>query len=105
MDAHDEILLQIRDLLERLVDQFELAHLDELRLARKRAEESLGDKNSTKRQIYDLLDGTRGVGEIAKLVKTSQPNVSLHLKDMLQEGLVSVRSEKGKRMYQKRWEV
>ena len=105
MDAHGQILLEIRDIVQRLLDQFELAHLDELRLAREKAKQSLGDKNSTKRRIYELLDGTKGVGEIAKLLKTSQPNVSLHIKDLLQAGLVSVQDEKGKRIYRKRWEA
>lgn len=105
MDGEDKTLLEIRDLLRQLLDRFELVYLDQLRLARERAGQSLGDKNSTKRRIYELLDGRRGVVEIAKLLKTSQPNVSLHLKDLLEVGLVSVQDEKGKRIYRKRWEV
>ena len=103
MNTQDQTLLEIRDLLQRLLDRFELVYLDQLRLVRERAEQSLGDKNSTKRRIYELLDGRRGVVEIAKLLKTSQPNVSLHLKDLLEAGLVSVQDEKGKRIYRKRW--
>lgn len=105
LNAKDQTILEIRDLLQRLLDQFEIVHQDQLRLARERAEQYLGDKNSTKRRIYELLDGRRGVVEIAKLLKTSQPNVSLHLKDLLEMRLVSIQDEKGKRIYKKRWEV
>jgi len=105
MDSQEQTLSEIRDLLQRLLDEFELVYQDQLRLARERVEQSLGDKNSTKRQIYELLDGKRGVGEIAKLLKTSQPNVSLHLKALVGAGLVSVQDKEGKRVYRKKWEV
>lgn len=105
MGNQEQTLLQIRDLLQRLLERFELVYQDQLRLARERAELALGDKNSTKRRIYELLDGKRTVGEIAKLLKTSQPNVSLHLKDLFEAGLISVQDEKGKRVYRKKWGV
>lgn len=105
MDSQEQTLSEIRDLLQRLLDEFELVYQDQLRLARERAEQSLGNKDSTKRQIYELLDGRRSVGEIAKLLKTSQPNVSLHLKALVGAGLVSVQDKEGKRVYRKRWEV
>jgi len=105
MNVQDQTLVEIKDLLQRLLDRFELVYQDQLRLALERAEQSLGDKDSTKRRIYDLVDGRKGVVEIAKLLRTSQPNVSLHLKDLLEVGLVSVKDEKGKRLYRKKWEV
>lgn len=105
MNPEDKIFIEIRDLLQQLLNSFELVYHDQIRLARERLEQSLGDKNSTKRRIYELLDGKRTVGEIAKLLKTSQPNVSLHLKDLLETGLVSVQDETGRRIYRKKWEV
>jgi len=105
MNNQDEILLEIKNLVQRLVDRFELVHRDEIRLAKERAEQSMGDKNSTKRRIYELIDGKRGVVEIAKLLKTSQPNVSIHIKDLLEAGLVSAQDERGRRIYRKKWEV
>lgn len=105
MDGQDQTLLEIRDLLQRLLDRFDLVYWDQLRLAGERAGQALGDRNSTKRRIYQLLDGRRGVAEIARALKTSRPNVSLHLKDLLEVGLVSVQDEKGKRIYRRRWEV
>ena len=101
----EQILAEVKNLLQRLSDNFELVYQDQLRLGRERAEQALGNKDSTKRQIYELLDGRRGVGEIAKLLKTSQPNVSLHLKALVGAGLVSVEDKEGKRVYRKRWEV
>lgn len=101
----EQVLTEIRSLLQRLLDSFELVYQDQLRLARERAEQSLGNKDSTKRQVYELLDGRRSVGEIARLLKTSQPNVSLHLKALVGAGLVSVQDKEGKRVYRKRWEV
>ena len=105
MNTQEQTLLEIKGILRRLLDQFELVYQDQLRLARDRAEKALGDKNSTKRRIYELLDGRRSVGEIAKLLKTSQPNVSLHLKDLLETGLISSQDEGGKRIYRKKWEA
>jgi DNA-binding transcriptional ArsR family regulator len=100
----ENTLLEVKDLLARLLERFELVNLDQLRLARQRAEQSLGDKDSPKRRIYELLDGKTGVTEIAKMLGMSQPNVSLHLKDLMDCGLASVQSEKGRRIYRKRWE-
>lgn len=105
MNTQEQTLSEIKNLLQRLLDEFELAYQDQLRLARERAEQSLGDKKSIKRQIYELLDGRRGVVEIAKLLKTSQPNVSFHLKALVGAGLVSVQDKEGKKVYRKRWEV
>lgn len=105
MNTQEQILSEIKDLLQQLLERFELVHKEQIQLARERAKQSLGGKNSTKRRIYELLDGRRGVVEIAKLLKTSQPNVSLHLKDLSEAGIVSVQNEKGKRVYRKRWEV
>jgi len=101
----EQILAEIKNILQRLLDNFELVYQDQLRLARERAEQALGDKDSTKRRIYELLDGRRGVGEIARLIDTSQPNVSLHLKTLVGVGLVSIEDREGKRVYRKRWEV
>jgi DNA-binding transcriptional ArsR family regulator len=55
----------------------------------------------TRRRILDLLlDGPRAVGELVKRLKMSQPGVSKHLRVLREAGLVSVRSEAQRRIYE-----
>jgi DNA-binding transcriptional ArsR family regulator len=55
----------------------------------------------TRRRILDLLlDGPRAVGELVKWLKISQPGVSKHLRVLREAGLVSVRSEAQRRIYE-----
>jgi DNA-binding transcriptional ArsR family regulator len=55
----------------------------------------------TRRRILDLLlDGPRAVGELVKRLKISQPGVSKHLRVLREAGLVSVRSEAQRRIYE-----
>jgi DNA-binding transcriptional ArsR family regulator len=55
----------------------------------------------TRRRILDLLlDGPRAVGELVKRLKVSQPGVSKHLRVLREAGLVSVRSEAQRRIYE-----
>ena len=56
-------------------------------------------KNETKRQIYELCDGKHTVNEIAKVLKTTQPNVSYHLSSLLESGLVLYEDLGGRRYY------
>ena len=105
MNTDERILLEIRDLLQQLLDRFDLAYQDQMRIAKQRAEQTMGDRNSMKRRIYEMLDGKRGVNEIAKLLRTSQPNVSTHIKDLVEAGLVSMKIEGGKRSYRRKWEA
>jgi DNA-binding transcriptional ArsR family regulator len=57
----------------------------------------------TRRRILDLLlDGPRAVGELVKRLKISQPGVSKHLRVLREAGLVSVRSEAQRRIYELR---
>jgi DNA-binding transcriptional ArsR family regulator len=55
----------------------------------------------TRRKILDLLlDGPRAVGELVKRLKLSQPGVSKHLRVLREAGLVSVRTEAQRRIYE-----
>ena len=55
----------------------------------------------TRRRILDLLlDGPRAVGELVKRLKISQPGVSKHLRVLREAGLVSVRTEAQRRIYE-----
>ena len=56
-------------------------------------------KNKTKRRIYELCDGKRTVNQIAKDLKTTQPNVSYHLSSLLESGLVLYEDLGGRRYY------
>ena len=58
-------------------------------------------KNKTKRAIYELCDGKHTVGDIAKELKTTQPNVSYHLSSLLESGLVLYDEVGGKKYYSK----
>jgi DNA-binding transcriptional ArsR family regulator len=57
----------------------------------------------TRRRILDLLlDGPSAVGELVRRLKISQPGVSKHLRVLREAGLVSVRSEAQRRIYELR---
>jgi DNA-binding transcriptional ArsR family regulator len=55
----------------------------------------------TRRRILDLLlDRERPVGELVKKLKMSQPGVSKHLRVLREAGLVSVRNDAQRRIYE-----
>jgi DNA-binding transcriptional ArsR family regulator len=59
----------------------------------------------TRRRILDLLlDRERPVGELVTKLKLSQPGVSKHLRVLREAGLVSVRNEAQRRIYEIRAE-
>ena len=54
----------------------------------------------SRREILDVLrGGTRSVGEIVQLTGLSQPGVSKHLRVLREHGLVSVRRDAQRRLY------
>ena len=54
----------------------------------------------SRREILDLLrDGTRSVGEIVERTGLSQPGVSKHLRVLRDHGLVRVRHDAQRRLY------
>jgi DNA-binding transcriptional ArsR family regulator len=57
----------------------------------------------TRRKILDLLSvRERSVGELVELVELSQPGVSKHLRVLRDAGLVDVRIDAQRRLYQLR---
>jgi DNA-binding transcriptional ArsR family regulator len=59
----------------------------------------------TRRRILDLLrDGERSVGELVERLTLSQPGVSKHLRILREAGLVDVRQDAQRRLYQLRAE-
>jgi len=59
----------------------------------------------TRRQMLDLMrDRPRPVGELVELVGLSQPGVSKHLRVLREAGLVSVRPDAQRRVYELRLE-
>jgi len=55
----------------------------------------------TRRQILDALRaGTRSVGELVDITGLSQPGVSKHLRVLREHGLVSVRRDAQRRLYE-----
>lgn len=64
-----------------------------------RALDALGDP--TRRQVFKRLrNGGRAVGELAKGMHVSRPAVSQHLKVLKEAGLIVVRAEGTKRLYE-----
>src|SRR3954471_600147 len=54
----------------------------------------------SRRQILDALRaGTRSVGELVDITGLSQPGVSKHLRALREHGLVSVRRDAQRRLY------
>jgi DNA-binding transcriptional ArsR family regulator len=59
----------------------------------------------SRRDILDLLrDGERSVGELVDRLSLSQPGVSKHLRVLREAGLVEVRPEGQRRLYELRAE-
>lgn len=85
-----------RRLLEKILCVLKLAHS---RTILKEKENIL--KNKTKRAIYNLCDGKHTVTDIAKELKTTQPNASYHLSSLLEAGLILYEDVGGKRYYSK----
>jgi len=55
----------------------------------------------SRRQILDALRaGTRSVGELVDITGLSQPGVSKHLRVLREHGLVSVRRDAQRRLYE-----
>ena len=50
--------------------------------------------------VEELSSGERGVGELAQHLKLRQPTISQHLKVLREAGLVQVRAEAQRRLYQ-----
>jgi DNA-binding transcriptional ArsR family regulator len=57
---------------------------------------------SRRRILELLLEGPRAVGDLVKRLKLSQPGVSKHLRVLREAGLVSVRTEAQRRIYELR---
>jgi DNA-binding transcriptional ArsR family regulator len=61
--------------------------------------DALGDP--TRRQVFELLgEGARSVGELASQLPVSRPAVSQHLRVLKDAGLVIVRPQGTRRLYQ-----
>jgi DNA-binding transcriptional ArsR family regulator len=57
---------------------------------------------SRRRILELLLEGPRAVGDLVNRLKLSQPGVSKHLRVLREAGLVSVRTEAQRRIYELR---
>lgn len=83
-----------RRLLEKILCVLKLAHSKAILREKKSIL-----KNETKRRVYDLCDGKHTVTDIAKELRTTQPNVSYHLSSLLESGLILYEDVGGKRYY------
>jgi len=81
-------------LLEKILCVLKLAHSTTIMNKKKNIL-----KNETKCRIYDICDGKHTVTDIAKELKTTQPNVSYHLSSLLEAGLILYEDIGGKRYY------
>ena len=83
-----------RRLLEKILCVLKLAHSKAIL-----REKNNILKSETKRRVYDLCDGKHTVTDIARELKTTQPNVSYHLSSLLESGLILYDDVGGKRYY------
>ena len=83
-----------RRLLEKILCVLKLAHSKAIL-----REKNNILKSETKRRVYDLCDGKHTVTDIARELKTTQPNVSCHLSSLLESGLILYEDVGGKRYY------
>ena len=86
--------IETRRLLEKILNVLKLANNEAILKQKNRIL-----TNKTKHGIYELCDGKHTVSDIASELKTTQPNVSYHLRSLLESGLVLYDELGGKRYY------
>jgi len=83
--------------IDRLASILEFSQRRELE---SHIQEVLG-KSEVRREIYDLCDGTKSVGEIADILRKSVPHVSIQIAELEKAGIVKARRVGKEKYYQK----
>lgn len=101
---HDELLWRILKTLDdisgkidRMITIMEFSQKQELQSLLK---EAIG-KSEIRKEIYNLSDGTRTVGEIAKILAISVPHVSIQIAELEKNGLIKARRTGRQKYYQR----
>lgn len=89
-------LTSLKNVMERLLALYKLTHLDEIKEAKKQVL-----SNKTRNKVYRLCDAKKGVTEIARVLKLSQPAITHHLQELYDLGLVSYETRGGKKYFLK----
>jgi len=88
----DEILNDMLRTLDEIRSVLILANKDTL----KKGKEELLPKDSVKKKIYDLCDGTRTASDIAKAIEKGNTYVGSYLSILRREGLIRSIERDGK---------
>ena len=80
----DDAILNIQRDLEELKSLIVILNQEEL----EKKKDKLLPKNSIKRQIYDLCDGSKNINELAEAIGRSSDYVRSYLSRLRREGLI-----------------
>lgn len=86
-DELEKIYFELKDISLKLSKLVDLTEIGQKHIISKIREETLG-KSKLTREIYELCNGKTSVGELSRLLKQKQPNISKYLDKLEKSGLV-----------------
>lgn len=87
-------IIALKSILDQILSLYKLIHGDQIKIAKKKA---LASKS--RREVYDLCDGKKGVTEIAKILNVTQPTITHHLKELTRLGFIASKTRKRKKYF------
>jgi len=94
----DEELKEIRSLRETLQEFLRLYKLVNTKPI-KEAKSKILASSETRKKIYELCDGSKGVSEIARELNIKQPTATHHLSELADAGLIASEVRGGKKYF------
>ncbi len=89
-------IIALKSILNQTLSLYKLVYADQIKVAKKKV---LAKRS--RRKVYDLCDGKKGVTEIAKILQFRQPTVTHHLTTLSESGFIISETRKGKKYFSK----
>jgi DNA-binding transcriptional ArsR family regulator len=83
--------------IDRMITILEFSQKQELE---SRIREAIG-KSEIRKEIYDLSDGTKSVGEIARILGKSVPHISMQISELEKTGIIKPKKIGKEKYYQR----
>ena len=87
-------IIALKSVLNQFLSLYKLTHADQIEAAKEKALAS-----GARKKVYNLCDGTKGVTEIAKILKVEQPSATYHLTKLSELGFIASETRKGKKYF------
>lgn len=87
-------IIELKSVLNQILSIYKLTNADKIESAKN---EVLG--TGSRRRAYDLCDGKKGVGEIAKILKLTQPSATHHLAKLAESNFITSETRQGKKYF------